>query len=60
MTIVVESLGQKSVTCRKCNSLLTYHHTDIQTYTINHDYLGDYDTVEGIKCPVCGTIIKNN
>lgn len=59
MTIIVESLGQKSAKCGKCKSLLTYDQSDIKRYTINHDYLGDYDTVYGIKCPVCGTVIKD-
>jgi hypothetical protein len=59
MTIVVESLGQKSVTCWKCKSLLTYTYHDVKQYTTNHDYLGDYDIVTGIKCPVCETIIKD-
>lgn len=57
--IVVESLGQKSVKCFKCKSLLTYDQRDVKQYTTNHDYLGDYDTVFGIKCPVCDSILKD-
>ena len=59
MTIIVESIGQKSVTCWKCKSLLTYTHSDVKQHKTNYDYLGDYDIVTGIKCPVCETIIKD-
>lgn len=59
MTIVVESLGQKSTKCKKCKSLLIYSQNDVKQYEINHDYLGDYDIVYGIKCPVCETILKD-
>jgi uncharacterized C2H2 Zn-finger protein len=57
--IVVESLGEKSVKCGKCKSLLRYDQTDVKTYKTNYDYLGDYDTVTGIECPVCENIIKD-
>jgi uncharacterized protein with PIN domain len=45
-------------TCPKCRSDLAYDYLEIIEHKINHDYLGDYDTVTGIECPVCKTIIK--
>lgn len=59
MTIIVESLGQKSAKCGKCKSLLTYTQQDVKRYEINHNYLGDYDVVNGIRCPVCENVIKD-
>ena len=60
MTIVVESLGQKSAKCGECKSLLTYTQQDVKRYEINHDYLGDFDVVNGIQCPVCENVIKDS
>lgn len=45
-------------TCLKCHTDLAYSYDEVQEYRINHDYLGDFDIVQGIECPVCKTIIK--
>ena len=45
-------------TCPKCNSELAYSYEEIQEHRINHDYLGDFDVVQGIVCPICKSIIK--
>ena len=44
--------------CYNCRSTLTYTYSDIGSYRINYDYLGDYDSVTGITCPVCYLVIK--
>ena len=44
-------------TCAKCNSQLAYSYEEIAEHRINHDYLGDFDIVTGIECPVCKTIL---
>lgn len=59
MTIVVKALAKKEITCYNCKSVLEYDQSDVKKYTTNHDYLGDYDTVFGIKCPVCDSILKD-
>lgn len=46
-------------TCEKCHSELEYHYAEVQEHKTNHDYLGDYDVVKGIKCPVCQTVLKH-
>lgn len=48
------------ITCKGCGSILEYNASEIQTFKINWDYLGDYDTVRGIKCPTCETIVKTS
>lgn len=45
-------------TCPKCKSDLAYSYDEIAEHKTNMDYLGDSDTVMGIQCPVCKTIIK--
>lgn len=47
-------LAMKRVTCRKCASILEYTPNEVFKTTINHDYLGDYDTVRAVQCPTCG------
>ena len=59
MMVTVLNIGKKQTTCRKCKSQLTYSQDDVKSYEINHDYLGDFDTVYGIKCPVCSNIVKD-
>lgn len=44
--------------CNKCRSTLSYKYLDINQYRVNHDYLGDFDIVTGITCPVCSSIVK--
>ena len=57
MIAVVDS-PKKTCTCKKCESVLQYAFSDIKQYKINFDYLGDFDLVRGIKCPVCDNIVK--
>jgi hypothetical protein len=59
MTITIIQIGEKEIKCGKCLSHLKYNQLDVKEYEINHDYLGDYDTVYGIKCPVCSNIVKD-
>lgn len=47
------------ITCGKCHSELEYHYSEVQEYKTNQDYLGDYDLVKGIKCPVCQTVLTH-
>ena len=54
----VVKLAKRLCTCPKCKSELAYSYNEIEKHMINHDYLGDYDLVRGIQCPVCKTIIK--
>lgn len=57
--VTVLNIGKKQTTCRKCNSQLEYTQHDVQRHETNHDYLGDFDIVYGIKCPVCSNILKD-
>lgn len=43
----------RRVTCRKCASILEYTQNDVIKTKINHDYLGDSDTVSAVQCPTC-------
>lgn len=45
-------------TCPKCRSDLAYSYDEVSDHKINHDYLGGFDVVQGIICPVCKTVIK--
>jgi type II secretory ATPase GspE/PulE/Tfp pilus assembly ATPase PilB-like protein len=47
------------ITCGKCKSELEYLYSEVQKYKTNQDYLGDYDTVNGIKCPMCQTVLTH-
>jgi hypothetical protein len=57
--VTVISTGIKTCTCGKCKSKLEYCQNEVQEYKINWDYLGDYDVVRGIECPVCKTVIRD-
>ena len=57
--VKVLNIGTKQVTCWNCKSLLEYSQAEVSRHEINHDYLGDYDTVYGIKCPVCDKVVKD-
>ena len=57
--VTVLNIGKKQTTCGKCKSQLEYTQNEVQRYETNHDYLGDFDVVYGIKCPVCGTVLKD-
>lgn len=59
MAIVVEKIGRKEINCSRCKSLLSYSQEDVKEHKINFDYLGDYDIVSGIKCPVCELVLKD-
>lgn len=57
VTVVVQAKYHK--TCGKCKSELEYIYSDVQEYKINHDYLGDYDVVAGIRCPTCSNVVPH-
>jgi RNase P subunit RPR2 len=54
----IVKMGKTLCTCKKCNSQLAYNHSEVKEYKVNHDYLGDYDIITGITCPVCNVIIR--
>lgn len=58
---MVNVVSQKvfDVTCGKCHSQLQYTYSEVKEHKTNQDYLGDYDLVKGIQCPVCQTILKH-
>jgi hypothetical protein len=58
MAIKVISTQPQNCNCHTCKSTLEFSYHDIEIYEINHDYLGDFDTVKGIKCPLCKTVIE--
>ena len=46
-------------TCEKCKSVLEYDKDDVlKDVKINMDYLGDYDLIDALECPVCGWFIR--
>lgn len=53
MARIIEQ-GYQRLTCRKCNTLFEYTQNEVCEGTFNHDYLGDFDTENYIKCPSCG------
>lgn len=57
MAFVIDPKPQKAVlkeaTCRNCGCLFGYVPNDIIKCECNHDYLGDYDIVDAVKCPQC-------
>lgn len=57
MIKVLESPTYKC-TCKQCKSTLEYGWADIQKIKANQDYLGDFDLVHGIICPVCNNAVK--
>ena len=57
--VKVLNVGTKQVTCWNCKSQLEYSQAEVSLHKINRDYLGDYDTVYGIKCPVCSKVVKD-
>jgi hypothetical protein len=59
MAITVVSTTKYRKTCHKCDNELGYTYEDVKEYKTNHDYLGGYDLVKGIKCPVCSTILAH-
>lgn len=60
MMVTVLNIGKKQITCYNCDSQLEYTQRDVQSYKTNYDYLGDFDIVPGIKCPVCSKILRTN
>ena len=57
--VTVVRRNNYTCTCTHCNSDLAYSYDEIDKYEINHDYLGDFDVIKGIVCPVCKTIIRH-
>ena len=45
----------KRTTCGKCASILEYTESEVQWIKHSQDYLGDYETNLGIKCPKCNS-----
>ena len=56
--VVIKVLKTKEyfTTCYKCKTELQYEYRDIKEVKTNKDYLGGYDLVRGIQCPVCSAI----
>lgn len=48
-----------TITCTRCKSKLSYTYDEVRDCEVNHDYLGDYDIVKGIECPVCNSILRH-
>ena len=48
---------KKTCVCPRCKTELAYTYEEIALFKTNIDYLGDYDTIHGITCPVCTRII---
>ena len=60
---MIEVIGKDTskylqLTCWKCASILKYTVRDTFKREVNHDYLGDFDTIRAITCPVCSEVIK--
>jgi len=51
--IIERRTGSATVNCQHCDSLLRYMPSEVVTEQRNFDYLGDYDRVRVIPCPVC-------
>lgn len=60
MAIIVVGSQKYRKTCGNCGSELEYSYSDVQEYKTNMDYLGDYNLVKGIKCPVCNTVLTHS
>jgi hypothetical protein len=58
MAVKVSEMCKLTRTCRKCETVLEFEYTDITTHKVNFDYLGDYDTRRGVKCPVCENVVE--
>jgi len=43
----------KRITCNSCASILEYTESEVQWIKHSFDYLGDYESDLGIKCPEC-------
>jgi uncharacterized protein with PIN domain len=50
--------GNLACNCPKCKSELEYTYDEISEHKINYDYLGGFDVVRGLECPVCKHIIR--
>lgn len=50
--------GTERLTCYTCKSELEYSHSDVRHSIFNMDYLGDFDTIPSIQCPVCNTVCQ--
>lgn len=56
--VTVVSTPEFLCQCKKCASTLSYKYSDIEQIKTNYDYLGEFDIVTGVKCPVCSNIVK--
>jgi hypothetical protein len=56
--VTVVSVAEFNCLCKKCCTTLSYTYKDISEHRVNHDYLGDFDIVKGITCPVCSSIVE--
>lgn len=50
--------GTRDTTCTNCGSRLRYMPSERRRKEVNHDYLGDFDTINVIACPQCGQDTK--
>lgn len=55
--IVNQMSGTRECNCGNCGSALRYMPSETRRVEVNHDYLGDYDTVNQITCPACGQAV---
>lgn len=44
----------KRCTCSKCASIIEYTPSELVERKHSHDYLGDYEVDDFLKCPKCG------
>lgn len=55
MVVVLEKgHGSRKCECTNCSSVLSYMLSERKKKEVNHDYLGDFDTINVITCPNCG------
>jgi RNase P subunit RPR2 len=58
-TVIGNDLTQyKRMTCHNCASIIQYTRSELIWNDINHDYLGDFDRVQGLYCPNCSKFIQ--
>lgn len=43
----------KQAICRGCGCTFGYVPNEVFHHKCNYDYLGEYDTVLAVKCPLC-------
>jgi hypothetical protein len=45
-------------TCKNCASILEYTWSEVKDVKVNHDYLGDYDVIQAIRCPSRNEVVE--